>query len=370
MADLSSLMQIAPNSAAFMMGQNNSQAMQSEALKQQQLQQIIQGLIQEQQQNQQMNPLKVDQQRLQNQGLEAELPGKRAHSESQGLDAQLKRLTQPGEVEATNAGNAAKVTKADAEKMTQIGQLFGRMGVALENEPDQPGARAGKMMQMLQQSGFPANDPRWKPLLDTFQAVPSAQLPKALQATSEKWLKQTEGYQQAMDVENVKRTSAEKIATDHNKTLTNIQQMQIDAGKYDKKQVATDFKSQVDASLLKAAGNPEGQLAILNRAQVIATQQGLPALAANFGDQAASIEKLVKAKIGAGAAAKPDIGTTTGGRVPNMPAPDITPPARAALAPASQPQVKSIMDLQKMYPGVPAAKLQELYKKKFGVDLQ
>lgn len=44
---------------------------------------------------------------------------------------------------------------------------------------------------------------------------------------------------------------------------------------------------------------------------------------------------------------------------------------RSTQAPApSAPQKHKLADVQKMYPGVPAEKLREAYKKKFGVDLQ
>lgn len=39
-------------------------------------------------------------------------------------------------------------------------------------------------------------------------------------------------------------------------------------------------------------------------------------------------------------------------------------------SPTSKPQEHSLSKVQEMYPGIPAAKLKELYKKKFGVDLQ
>lgn len=45
-------------------------------------------------------------------------------------------------------------------------------------------------------------------------------------------------------------------------------------------------------------------------------------------------------------------------------------PQAQAPAAAQQPQAHSLSDVQKMYPGIPAEKLKEVYKKKFGVDLQ
>lgn len=60
-------------------------------------------------------------------------------------------------------------------------------------------------------------------------------------------------------------------------------------------------------------------------------------------------------------------GAVTG--LPTNPSPQIAPPS-GSVDPKKTQGVKSLADLQGMYPGVPPAKLKELYKKKFGVDLQ
>jgi hypothetical protein len=56
----------------------------------------------------------------------------------------------------------------------------------------------------------------------------------------------------------------------------------------------------------------------------------------------------------------------TGGSVPTNP----TPPIRANPSAPSANRPASLAEVQKMYPGVPPAKLVEAYKKKFGVDLK
>lgn len=67
-------------------------------------------------------------------------------------------------------------------------------------------------------------------------------------------------------------------------------------------------------------------------------------------------------------------GTAQGGKVDAGAATGL--PTRAApvpqgfTQPAAKPQAANLADVQKMYPGVPADKLKEAYKKKFGVDLQ
>ena len=55
--------------------------------------------------------------------------------------------------------------------------------------------------------------------------------------------------------------------------------------------------------------------------------------------------------------------------VANLPAVAAKPSAYGPTSPATKPQ-HSLSTVQQQYPGVPAEKLKELYKKKFGVDLQ
>jgi len=61
----------------------------------------------------------------------------------------------------------------------------------------------------------------------------------------------------------------------------------------------------------------------------------------------------------------PALGIETNPMPPAPGLPGAQPPAQA---PTQKPA--TLADVQKMYPGVPADKLKEAYKRKFGVDLQ
>ena len=69
--------------------------------------------------------------------------------------------------------------------------------------------------------------------------------------------------------------------------------------------------------------------------------------------------------------ATPKPGAVNQGALTELPvnsAPNIAPAGRPAASP--KPQEHKLSKVQEMYPGVPPEKLKELYKKKFGVDLQ
>lgn len=163
MSDLTSLMQHAPGSAAFMMGQNNRQSQQSEALKQQELRQLIAAKLQEMQQSQQMNPLKLDNQRLQNEGLSAELPGRVADSGIKQLSQQFTQATQPGAIESANSKASGAVDKEKYDKVNRFQQWAMEAGASLEQTP--PVLRKQALMEKMQTSGINPENPMSQNLL-------------------------------------------------------------------------------------------------------------------------------------------------------------------------------------------------------------
>lgn len=163
MSDLSSLMSIAPTTAAGMMGRNQAQSRQSEYLKQQELRQMIAAKLQEMQQSQQMNPLKLEQQTLQNQGLRAGLPGITADSQTKELGAQFTQATQPTAIDATNAKNTGVVDKEKYEKVNRFQQWAMEAGAALEQTP--PILRKQTLMEKMKTSGINPENPMSQNLL-------------------------------------------------------------------------------------------------------------------------------------------------------------------------------------------------------------
>jgi hypothetical protein len=377
MADLSSLMRIAPVSAAGMTGAGFESDMLNKQVERQRLSQLVHELSIKNQQSQVMNPLLAQEKGLQNQGLEAGLPGIAANSALAGTNATKAAGTLQTDIAAGNSKNQTSQVEDIGKQAATMATMIGKMGAALEAVPDEPGARATAWTQMLQQSGL-SKVPGVAEFVQGFQKVPSSQLPQAIKKFTDNVLQQTSQFQGTKytadkgydsSTENNKRTNA---------TLREVEQMRIDAGKYDKKKMASDFQGKVDELLNATKGDPAKMYAVLNRAAVLAHQAQLPDLAMSYQTQAAALQNQVQAATSAKAnpqAGGVNTGALTDQAIPTNPQLSVAPPplpgASQAQAPApGQKSPQSLADVQKMYPGIPPEKLREAYKKKFGVDLK
>ena len=128
------------------------------------------------------------------------------------------------------------------------------------------------------------------------------------------------------------------------------------------------IKSVYDA-VMSGKVAPDKAAAAFGAAALQAEVEGDLKAAAEYRNAAATMEKLATTTKPDAMAGKPDVGAMGG--IPTTPPrqPTFTPQQPApAKAPAQKPA--SLADVQKMYPGVPADKLKQAYKNKFGVDLQ
>lgn len=356
MSDLSQLMNVAPGSAAFMMGGNNRQAQDTEVLNQQKLQQLIQELQVKNQQSQAMNPLLVEQQGLTNRGLEAGLPGIAANSSIAGTNAAKAAGTLSSDITAGNSKNQTEVVANNAKQQEVIGQAFGRLGASLKNVPDAPGARMLHLQQALANMGLSQDDPRAGDLLKSFSNIPSDKLPDALTAFGNDQLKQSREYLQT------KMTADAHIAGIDRQTAAQerIEQAKIAAGKYNK---ASRIQT-ADQAIDNAKSARERYQKLVDAA----TQSKLDGDSESFDRYSARAEAVRPQAEAEIASQKPggiDTGAVTG--MPTNAGPSIAP--RDGTNPVP-PKIQSITDLQKMYPGIPPDKLREAYKKKFGVDIR
>jgi hypothetical protein len=335
MSDLNELFKVAPGTAAFMTGQNQRQATEEKALKQQQLMQLIADLQQKHQQSADLHPYEVESKSLANIGEQAKIPGYAADSSLKGTTAAKAAGTLSSDIAAGISNNEETVSKNKSARQTRLGNVFYSMGPELEGQP--AAVRAAYALEKLQGLGMKPDDPFGQRLTKYLQNTPAEELPAKLTAIGRRMIEESGKYKEEMDKQRLKE---EGDTQRNNASLANqltLEDKRIEAGKYAKNKVATDFQSQVQSWLQKAAGNIDAQYAILNRAEVIATQGGMPDLAANYAAQAAAIEPHVKAKIAASNAAKADLGAATKGRVPTMPAPSIAPPSLADSSPAAHP---------------------------------
>jgi hypothetical protein len=144
--------------------------------------------------------------------------------------------------------------------------------------------------------------------------------------------------------------------------------MRIDAGKYNRKAAVDN----VEARLLKAKSAAEKAEILESAYYEVANKD--PELASVLRQRALDARARAAEDARQKGLAKPglDIPQVTG--LPAQESPTATAPiagvgsAGTAGTPAA-PQ-HNLAEVQKQYPGVPPAKLKELYKKKFGVDLK
>ncbi len=114
--------------------------------------------------------------------------------------------------------------------------------------------------------------------------------------------------------------------------------------------------------------SPDKAAAAFGAAALQAEAQGDADQAATYRNAAAVMEQLATTTKPDMRAGKPDLGGSGIATIPPR-APTFT-PGPATVAKPTQAPTTSFAEVQKQYPGVPADKLREAYKRKFGVDLK
>jgi hypothetical protein len=170
MSDLTSLMQMSPGMGGFYMGQNQANNTAMDQLKMRELADLVQQRALESQQKQQMNPLLQEHQRLQNQGLQAGLPGITAEAQTRQQAAQKGAATLQSGIEATNATNQKTVDDAKYEKLTKTRDVMLQAGPVLSQVP--PPMRGAAFRQMIEQAGMNINNPQVQAILAQAQNNP------------------------------------------------------------------------------------------------------------------------------------------------------------------------------------------------------
>jgi hypothetical protein len=348
-SDLASLMRIAPVTGAGMAGATHSSDMLNDRANRDRLAAMIQELSIKNQQSQVMNPLLAQHQGLQNQGLEAGLPGIVADSALKGTNATKAAGTLQSDIATGISNNDTTQTENIGKRAATMATMLGKMGAALEAVPDTPdGARANAWTQMVERSGL-GKVPGVAEFLQGFQKTPTSQLPQALQQFSEKVLKQTSAFQGTKytadksydaSTENNKRT---------NSTLVALEDKRIAAGKYNRKDTAVT----VEDRLLKAK-TPREKAEILEQAYFIAKAAEDDVAAMSYAKRAVDArQRAAEDEKNRGLATpRPDVERTTEGRVLNTAAPSATAPiAGQGAQPAPAPTIPGASQAQVAPPG-------------------
>lgn len=270
MADLTSLMRLAPTVGAGFAGINQRQGEQMEALKQMELSQLMQNRGGAEQRAQSLHPFAMDKARLDNQGLEAGLPGITADSSLKQTNATKAAGTLESDIEVGNVENKMKAFKA-------IGTHLGSIASEVEGASDieKPAA----FVRALQNMGVPPKAAL--SMIKRYGSTPPSELVKRLKEDGERMLRENETYVRTLDQQRLQEQGANSRNAASNASQQKIEQMRIDAGKYNRNKTATDVQS----ALLKAR-NPVQKAEILEDAFYTAEAAGDKEAAAVYRQRA------------------------------------------------------------------------------------
>lgn len=357
MTDLSQL--LGPGTAALWAGQNQRLEQEKSMADAERVKMEIEKLRQRQAFDSQQNPLLLEQQRLTNAGLEAGLPGITADAASKGIDVRKKKATFDSDVYREQLDNLFKGDEARAKRTKMFGDTFVSFAPLLAQIPDAPGARINALKSLMQQAGIPVDGEAGRAFASVLANTPTAQLPETLQRMGTNMVEMSAPYLQATGVAKINKEAQEQIAAGNNATQIKVANIQAEARKAaaSGKAKAVDIVEQVKA----------GKLSFEKAAvafDVMAAMSDDPEEKAKYQDLAQRYEAANLAPKTAGQTGKVDLDAQG---IPT------TQPKLALTSPQGNkptPKVNSLADVQKMYPGVPADKLREAYKNKFGVELK
>jgi hypothetical protein len=355
MSDLSSLMQIAPYAGTYMAGQQNVADLAQKNAETQRLQQLIQSLQIANQQSQTMNPLLVQHQSLQNQGLEAGLPGIQAESSKKQSEAKLKAGTLDSDIEAGNSANQTKLTQDKVKQIQATGQLLYGAGAFAMNAEGPGGAKLA-VADFLKQHNIPLDHPGAQMTLNMS--------PQQMMQYGETMMKHSEDYLKSIDTEKLRADSHLKGVGMQVQGQKDVEQMRIDAGKY-KKADKSRFENYF--STLKTSRDKHA--ALVDEATK-ARLGGDMSTAANFMARAEALRPQAEAEI---SAINPKPGTVDlskiGGdnTIPTNAKPSIAPQVTGEGGPsaAGQAQVPNPQHIAALRAN-PSAQMKAFFDQKFG----
>ena len=190
---------------------------------------------------------------MQRTSQQAELHPLELQSKKQLIDKSAQDI-EKGKVELDKAKFDLTVGKLEGavKKTDAYSQLMGTAAAQLTNVPAP--ARHAWLANFAQQNGIDANDPAVKSIWQQTSQIPPEKLPQALEAFRNKIIQQGAAYRSHID--GIKAQGAEQRG---------LEQMRIDAGKYNKNKVATDV-----GSMLLKAKDPTQKAEILESAYYVA----------------------------------------------------------------------------------------------------
>lgn len=170
MADLASLMNVAPITGGMMIGQQANSEMQTADVERQRLAQLVQELQLKNQQSVGMNPLLQQFQQGLNDAQKAGLPGIQAKSLSDQLAAQKQQGTLSTDIDAGNSTNQNTVRSNKQRDMDSLQQDMLKYSDEMARTPVP--MRAGALRTLMEGNGHSMDDPTSAALLQTITSDP------------------------------------------------------------------------------------------------------------------------------------------------------------------------------------------------------
>lgn len=307
----------------------------------------LEQMLMKMDQEKQMFPHELRAKELGNQTREAQLPSILESTRAQRLDNDFSEQTLGPRVQQTLAQYKGKMTKEQFDDLVNTGNIFTQAGQMLEDIPGL--ASHSRAREILKEKYLPE-----------FDQVPPQALGRVIRYMGQNMSQLQPDFVKKSALEGMKiegRKSLEEEKTARAKELAAY------------KATLQEKLAQVKASAQK---DPTTARGIANKLFLAAQQESDPDRKAMLMEQAQGFNEIAFAEIerraAATNAAKPDLGKL-GIETNPLPATPPLPGAQPPQSPAAN-KPSTLADVQKMYPGVPADKLKEAYKRKFGVDLQ
>lgn len=302
------------------------------------------------QKTRQMMPHDIRGADLKNQIDAARLPQMFATTKAQELDNQFSEGTLGPRIKSELDKIRASGNKQRLEEITNAGRAYSQAGEFLEMMPGV--ATHAYAKQVLGNYYHPS-----------FDQIPANALGGAIRAFGKAMVGAEAPYVQKQALADT--AAAGKTAAEEEKTR---RATQLAAYKNELAMKLAQYKEQA-----KKSQDPKTARALANQLFLAAQKEEDPDRKAMLMEQAESFNEIAFAEIErraqATASGKPDLGKLGIETNPMPPTPTL--PGAAPQQPQGGAQKPaSLADVQKMYPGVPADKLKEAYKRKFGVDLQ
>lgn len=163
MSDLAALMGIAPTTAAMFMGENQALARRAKDTEQEKMLGEILQAAEKHRAEQAMAPLKMQYQQLQNEGLSADLPGRRAESTLKELTTQQKQATYDSDVATTLSTNENTQGKHADDKRQRATSFLLEAGPMMNSVP--PMMRGQAFRALIEQNKMNASSPMIQQML-------------------------------------------------------------------------------------------------------------------------------------------------------------------------------------------------------------